>query len=47
MSPLQCPQPSPPADAGIHLQGSVPCKRWDVRGMEPAGNLKSDIDSIH
>ncbi|CAI9612968.1 unnamed protein product [Staurois parvus] len=25
MSPLQCPQQCPPADAGIHLPGSVLC----------------------
>ncbi|CAI9616352.1 unnamed protein product [Staurois parvus] len=43
MSPLQRPRPFPPADAGIHLLGSVPCERRDIRGirgMEPAGISK-------
>ncbi|CAI9588105.1 unnamed protein product [Staurois parvus] len=43
MCPLQRPRSSPPADAGIRLPGSSPCERWDVqdvRGQEPAGNLK-------
>ncbi|CAI9583765.1 unnamed protein product [Staurois parvus] len=44
MSPLQHPQPSPPADAGISLLGSSPCERqdiWDVWRIEPAGNSKT------
>ncbi|CAI9620304.1 unnamed protein product [Staurois parvus] len=40
MSPLQRPQPSPPADAGIRLPGSVHCECWDIRGTEPVGNSK-------
>ncbi|CAI9584672.1 unnamed protein product [Staurois parvus] len=32
MSPLQRPRPSPLADAGIRLPGSVPCECRDVRG---------------
>ncbi|CAI9565868.1 unnamed protein product [Staurois parvus] len=39
MSPLQRPRPSPPADTGIRLLGSVPYERRDVRdGM--VGNSK-------
>ncbi|CAI9575374.1 unnamed protein product [Staurois parvus] len=41
MSPLQRSRPSPLADAGIRLPGSVPCERRDVqdiRRTEPAGN---------
>ncbi|CAI9592263.1 unnamed protein product, partial [Staurois parvus] len=37
MCPLQCPRPSPPADAGIRLPCSGPC---DIRAPEPAANLK-------
>ncbi|CAI9558254.1 unnamed protein product [Staurois parvus] len=47
MCPLQRPRPSPPADAGIHLPGSGPCERRDVRGPEPAGNLKILKSDIH
>ncbi|CAI9584059.1 unnamed protein product [Staurois parvus] len=47
MSPLQHPWPSPPADAGIRLPGSGPCEHRDVRGTEPAGNLKMSKNDIH
>ncbi|CAI9624158.1 unnamed protein product [Staurois parvus] len=42
MSLLQCPRQCNPADAGICHLGSVPCECRDIRGMEPAGNLKND-----
>ncbi|CAI9559969.1 unnamed protein product [Staurois parvus] len=48
MSPLQCPRPSPPADADIRLPGSIPCVRRDVRdvqGMKPAGNSLNTLNS--
>ncbi|CAI9590208.1 unnamed protein product, partial [Staurois parvus] len=40
MCPLQCPRPSPPADAGIRLLCSGP-RDVGTYGGAPAGNLKN------
>ncbi|CAI9584698.1 unnamed protein product, partial [Staurois parvus] len=40
MSLLQCPRPSPPADASIRLPCSGPCDFGTYGGRKPAANLK-------
>ncbi|CAI9566864.1 unnamed protein product [Staurois parvus] len=45
MSPLQRPQPCPPANASIRLLGSVPCERRDVQRRNRREIRKCQIKS--